>query len=480
MSEQNTADNWRLEDTGGDTLDQWKLQEAEQNQAEQWQLQRTRTDEVGWQPVEYERQGARRGSWLLPLLVGLALVAVFAYGVWIGLGTLGITDISSLIAPVQTEPTPPEAVAAAALDATATAVAAAPTEAPTTTATVAPTDTPAPVPSPTAEPLKVEQQIVRITNQYGVNARREPSTEGELVQVLQQGQEFVVTEDRGDGWLQVALSSAELVWISSDFAEKRSELVPLEIANQRRAALNLPPLTAADAYTDTSGTAVAVAATPTVATQPITSTLPGVETGAITDTAPTTTTPPLTSTLAVTSPAPSLVTAITGTVSITAGLNARSEPTTTAQAVVLLNGGAVLTITGRSADSQWLQVRLDDGTLAWVFAEFVEISPTSTPAPVATPGATTPVTTTTGTTGTNPTEGASASVKSLSGANARLSPDRTASSAEVIAYDTVLAVRGRTANNEWLQVEYQGELLWVLVSTVSLSTDLAGLPVVTP
>lgn len=45
MSEQNTADNWRLEDTG-DTLDQWKLQEAEQNQAEQWQLQRTCTDEV--------------------------------------------------------------------------------------------------------------------------------------------------------------------------------------------------------------------------------------------------------------------------------------------------------------------------------------------------------------------------------------------------------------------------------------------------
>lgn len=476
MSEQNTADNWRLEDTG-DTLDQWKLQEAEQNQAEQWQLQRTRPDEVGWQPVDYERQGTRRGSWVLPLLVGIALVAVFAYGVWIGLGTLGITDISSLIAPVQTAPTP-EPVAVAAQDATA---AAAPTEAPTATATVAPTNTPPPLPSPTPEPLKVEQQIVRITNQYGVNARREPSTEGELVQVLQQGQEFVVTEDRGDGWLQVALPSAELVWISSDFAEKRSELVPLEIANQRRAALNLPPLLATDAITDTADTAVAVAMTPTVATQPITSTQTVSETAAITDTAPTTVTAPLTSTLVVTTPAPVVVTAITGTVIITAGLNARSEPTTTAQAVVLLNGGTVLTITGRSADSQWLQVRLDDGTLAWVFAEFVEISSTSGPAPVASPDATTPLTTSVPTTTTATTgEGISASVKSLSGANARLSPDRTAQSAEVIAYDTVLAVRGRTTNNEWLQVEYQGELLWVLVSTVSLSTDLATLPVVTP
>lgn len=59
-------------------------------------------------------------------------------------------------------------------------------------------------------------------------------------------------------------------------------------------------------------------------------------------------------------------------------------------------------------------------------------------------------------------------------------PTAPRESADVIAYDTVLAVRGRTANNEWLQVEYQGELLWVLVSTVSLSTDSAALPVVTP
>lgn len=476
MSEQNTADNWRLEDTG-DTLDQWKLQETEQNQAEQWQLQRVRSEEVGWQPVDYERQSARRGSWALPLLVGLALVAVFAYGVWIGLGTLGITDISSLIAPGQSESTP-AAVAAADLDATATAMAAAPTAEPTATATIAPTDTPPPAPSPTPEPIKVEQQIVRITNQYGVNARREPSTDGELVQVLQQSQEFVVTEDRGDGWLQVALPSAELVWISSDYAEKRSELVPLEIANQRRAALKLPPLTAADAFTDTEGTAVAAIPTPVVGTQPITGTQAMTETASVSDTTPTTPTESLTNTPVLTAPAPSLVTAITGTVNITAGLNARSEPTTTAQAVILLNGGDVLTITGRSADSQWLQVRLADGATAWVFAEYVDISTTSVPAPLAAPGASTPVTPTTGTGSTS--GGASASVKSLSGANARLAPDRNAESAKVIAYDTVLTIRGRTANNEWLQVEYEGQLVWVLVSTVSLSADLATLPVVTP
>lgn len=480
MSEQNTADNWRLEDTG-DTLDQWKLQETEQNQAEQWQLQRTRPGDVGWQPVDYERQGVRRGSWVLPLLVGLALVAVFTYGVWIGLGTLGIADISSLLAPVQTAPTPPQAVAVAEQDATATAAAATPTTAPTATATVAPTNTPLPTPSPTPEPLKVEQQIVRITNQYGVNARRQPSTEGELVQVLQQGQEFAVMEERSEGWLQVVLPPSDLVWISSEFVDKRSELVPLEVVNQRRAAVGLAPLTAADAFTGTHTTAVAVALTSTVPTQPITGTQPITEVVAVTDTTPTTATQPLTT------PAPSAVTAITGTVNITAGLNARSAPTTTAQAVILLNGGTVLTITGRSADSQWLQVRLADGTLAWVFAQYVDISPTSASAPVATPGATTPVTTsvTTTTTGTTvgttpPAGGASASVKSLSGANARLAPDRNAESFAVIAYDTVLAVRGRTANNEWLQVEYEGQLVWVLVSTVSLSTDLATLPVVTP
>lgn len=475
MSEQNTADNWRLEDTG-DTLDQWKLQEAEQARVAQWQLQRTQYGDPSWQPVDYERQPARRGSWLLPLLVGLALIAVFAYGVWIGLGTLGITNVASLWPSFQVVPTATPAGAAVSSVVVTTTVEATPTVAPIATATTAPTNTPELPPTPE---LKVEQQIVRITNQYGVNARREPTTEGDPMQVLQQGEEFLVIEEREDGWLQVALPSAELAWISSEFVESRTEQVLLEVANQRRTALGLPPLEASSALATTADGAVALVATATVVSQAITETTP------ITGTQPTTATQAVTNTAVLTGPvALGAGAEITGTVNITAGLNARSAPNTTAQPVVLLNGGTVLTITGRSADNEWLQIRLADNTVAWVFAEYVDIVAGVNASPVATPDATTapaPTSSTAVTTTNEPTgTGPSASVSSLSGANARLVPDRNTAAFDVIPYDVVLTVEGRTADNEWLQVEYEGQLVWVLVSTVSLNTDLASLPVVTP
>ena len=488
MSEQNTADNWRLEDSG-DTLDQWKLQETEQTQVAQWQLQGGRTDEVGWQPVDYERQ-TPRGSWVLPFLVGLALIAVFAYGVWIGLGTLGITNLSSALSFLQTAPTPTIA-AAVPTEPAAVAAALTPTTAPPT-ATVAPTATATPVVSPTPVLLKVEQQVVRVTNLYGVNARREPTTEGDPLQVLQQGQEFVVVDTGADGWLQIALPSAELVWITSEFVESRVESVLLDVVNQRRAALNLPPLDPSAAQPATPEESVALLATATAISQTVTGTQPITGTQAVTTTPPTTATQPTTVTEPVTATetpglpvVPVAAVEITGTVNITAGLNARSAPATTAQPVILLNGGTVLTLTGRSADSQWLQTRLADNTVAWVFAQYIDVSSPISTLPVAIPSATTapstPVTTTNAITGTGQTQQpATASVNSLSGANARLTPDRNAASSTVIPYDVVLTVLGRTTNNEWLQVEYQSQSVWVLVSTVSLNRDLATLPVVTP
>lgn len=481
MSDQNTADNWRLEESG-DTLDQWKLQETEQTQIGQWQLEGSQYGEAAWQPVEYERQLPRRGSWLLPLLVGLALIAVFVYGVWIGLGTLGITDFTAVLSSFQTVPTPTLEVAVAQVPATPIAEATATT---LPTATAVPTNTPEPSPSPTPAPLKVEQQIVRVTIDVGVNARREPSAEAELIEILPQNSEYLVTEARTDGWLQIALPSTELAWISSEFVESRSEQVLLEMANQRRTALNLPPLDASLAVTRTAEPVAAVpTATVMTATETLTGTQPvtGAQPATITQPIPTGVTP----TLPIT---PSSSVAITGTVNITAGLNARSTPTTTGLPVALLGGGVVIPIVGRSADGEWLQTRLDDGTEAWVFAQYIDVSE-SVVVPIATPGVLpplpsppTPITITTPVTETadQPVPGGvSASVSSLSGANARLAPDRTATSFAVIPYDIVLTVQGRTANNEWLQVEYQGQTVWVLVSTVSLTTDLTLLPVVTP
>lgn len=493
MSEQNTADNWRLEDTG-ETLEQWKLQETEQTQMAQWQLQRGRAAEAGWQPVDYERQTPRRGSWVLPSLVGVALVAVFAYGVWIGLGALGVTNLAnsfpgSLIG--ATTPTV-DAVAMAQVNADATATALAsvpPTLEPTATATMLPTNTPTPEPTATPEPPKVEQFIVRITAAGGLNGRREPSPAGEVAQVLPQGQEFVIMERRDDGWMQVALETKELLWISSDpeLVQLRSEMMPLDVVNERRAAVGLAPIAASTVATGTVATTVATAPT-TGGTFTATTALTGAT--EVTTTQAPTATEPLTPSIVVTQPTtPGVALVITGTVNITAGLNARSVPTTTGQPVALLGGGDVVTITGRSADSQWLQIRLADTTEAWVFAQYIDISNT----PVATPAPTTPITTTApltstsalttsgpsaGTTATGET--VSASVSSISGANARLTPDRNADSFRIIPYDTVLAVSGRSANNEWLQVEYENQPVWVLVSAVSLSADLASLQVVTP
>jgi len=420
---------------------------------------------------------------VLPLLVGLALIAVFSYGVWIGLGTLGITDfnIASLLPSLQTEPTPTVVAAVAPIGDTTPEAEIATTVAPTATADAVVETAPAtPVPSPTPAPLLVTEQIVRITNQYGINARREPSVDGELIRILEQGGEYLVIEARADGWVQIAMSATEQAWVSTEFVEIRAEEVLVEAANQRRAALSLPLLADTTAQPATPEQSAAISATATVTsqsmgTQTITGTQPITERGALT--------------------VPVAGVEITGTVNITAGLNARSAPVTNTLPIELLGGGVVITVTGRSADGAWLQARSDENAEIWVFSEYIDLAVAVDTLPIATPGvvpslpgATTAVTTTTDVTTTVPltdtagqsTEEPTASVSSLSGANARLAPDRNAGSFAVVPYNIVLPVLGRTANDEWLQVEYQGQSVWVLVSTVSLTVDLATLPIVTP
>ena len=109
MSRRNLADEWRLEEQDV-PADQWKLEPAEQNAIAQWQLR----DEAGgvdpneWQPVSYTRERREpRVNWVLPSLVGIALVAVIAYVAWIALERAG------LFGPVAPAPTPTSAAAVA-------------------------------------------------------------------------------------------------------------------------------------------------------------------------------------------------------------------------------------------------------------------------------------------------------------------------------------------------------------------------------
>ncbi|MDQ3247650.1 MAG: SH3 domain-containing protein, partial [Chloroflexota bacterium] len=186
---------------------------------------------------------------------------------------------------------------------------------------------------------------------------------------------------------------------------------------------------------------------------------------------------------------------ITATITISTGLNARSAPAINATVVTLLPNGARYRAISRSEDNQWVQVRLVDGSAAWVFAQYVSLDgaisslPLASPAGSATITGTLVPTTTVTLTGTRPItapttagDNVSATVSSLSGARARTLPDRTAPELGIFPFEAVLLpVQGRSADNEWVQIEIEpGQLAWMLTSAVRISVDLATLPVVTP
>lgn len=477
MSDQNTVDNWRLEESGK-TRSQWTLEETEQNRLSQWELQDEYQEEVAWQPVEYERDVNSRqgGGWVLPSLVGLALLAVVAYGAWIGLTRLPSNMIGSWlpIANVATPTSAAESVAATGQTAdTPTPTVAVITEQPT--ATPEPTLPPAATPTVAVPvPLLVEQQFVVISAQYGVNARPEPSTEGDAIEILEQGEEFLVIDTQED-WLQIMLpfvdQPSQLVWISADpqFVTLRSEEVDLATANARRAQAGMPPLeeNAGLPTTPSEGdTEIALAPTPTPEEEPV------IEDGTV----PTDTT-------AIFIPAPDdppvAEVEVAGTVNIAAGLNARRTPDTNGELVALLENSSSLSFTGRTADSTWLRTALENGDTVWVFAEFITIAGDVATLPVVVTDSVAPPDT-----AETPDEAtsvsATASVTSLLGAGIREAPDPTAVAISTAVYDNVLTVTGRSEDNQWLQIDLDGQPGWVSIAAVELSVDIETLPVVVP
>ena len=56
------------------------------------------------------------------------------------------------------------------------------------------------------------------------------------------------------------------------------------------------------------------------------------------------------------------------------GSNARTEPSTTAETAAFVPGGAELPALGRSADSNWVQVELEDGSTAWIFTGSITLN----------------------------------------------------------------------------------------------------------
>ncbi len=478
MSDQDITNKWRLEDTG-ETQDRWKLEDAEQQALQRWQLQDERQSETPWQPVDYTRDGGGAGNWLLPSLVVIAFVAVVAYIAWIGLtraGVLTTTPPAGSVAEANNTPGTPADVSgnSASTGAPTATVTIAATEPPVETPTVAPTDTPAPTPTV----AQIEQQFVSVNDPAGVNARSAPDTTAAVVKLLEPGQRVLIVDQNND-WIQVALAKDTLAWVKAEFVERSSQLISLDEANQRRAELGLPPLASPPP-------------SPAASTE-VTNTVASTTTTGVTA-APNTT-------------APTVSASLTATISSTGGLNARISPSTTATTVKLLADGARYKATGRSADDQWLQVVLEDGTNAWVFAEFVRVSGNvaELPVPTAATGATGVITRSTtlsstpalsgfagvtATVNTTPVPtragnaagtGATATVSNLAGANTRATPDRTAKVLTLFPFEAVLPAIGRSADNQWVEVRLEdGQTAWMLTSAVKLSTDIATLPVANP
>lgn len=443
--------NWQLEE-GGEPLEQWKLQDTEQ-EIGHMQLQPTATGKE-WQPVEYQRPPGKSGrNWVLPSVVIVALLVALGYVGYVSINRLGLGDLTSGFgAPAET-PTPDAA--------TGEAVAAAPTDAPTAAPTLTaepptPTATALPEPSPTAALVSVRSGTVN--DSAGVNARREPSTEAEIIRLLNNAERVTVVRQEGE-WLQVILSDNQPAWVSAAFIDQAvGEQMTYDAWNAILAAAGLPPVTPEGAAGDAAAVATPVA-------------LAGVP--------------------------------VNVTVTADPGATVRLEPATEAQVVgdALLN--TVLVATARTDAADWLLVTLPDGRRGWILSGLILADGDATTLPVQpadvllTAGVLSAATATPAAalgalvievsgavpaapyTNTIPLSGQAIAISDTLGVNARTAPTLTGTILSVLPNGAVLPAIGRSQDNLWVQVELpDAQLAWVFREAVNVSANLDDAPVV--
>ena len=520
MNGKPTDRRWQLQEAEGRGK-QWNLLDSEQDLDDRWQLQPdneyTNEDGYNWQPIDAlpeERGGGV--NWVLPSLVLVAVLAVAGYVAVTGLDSIGLggLNLGALFPGTQTGVAAnPAADGSGEPEVTNDGQAAlAATELPPTPTIVAPTPTETLLP-PTATPLPVlEKRVAIVREQYGVNARSEPSTVGDPVEVIAQGTQLPIwdaqTNSEGD-WFQISLANQSLAWISASFVDVTSSSVSYDEMNNVRQQYGQPLLP-----TPTSPAPVADAAAVSPGennTQPVTDSVDANPTAA---------------------PISDATLSVSAAISSPLGLNVRTEANATATAITLLADSLTFPVVGRSEDGAWLQLQLPDGTLGWAAAQFLRVSGDAAQLPVggvssaplvATPVATetepitattpittsdalttsdaiptsTPLTTTatapltgtaalTGTsnlTTTTPTTAtataATASVTYLGGARLRQDAKEDSSDLSVLDFATEVKVIGATADGAFLKVELaDGTQGWVTPNTVELNVPIESLPVV--
>ncbi|GIV76005.1 MAG: hypothetical protein KatS3mg050_0399 [Litorilinea sp.] len=471
MTKEPSSENWQLQESD-DADDRWKLQESEQKALGQWELQQLEAPSRDWQPVEYAREPEPRRNWLLPAVVVVALLAVLAYGafmLWPRLFPATPEQTPAALTPapaqetaVQAETTPggvtPEAV---------------PTQAPAVTApTAVPTQPPQPTPPPPT-PATVEVEFATVISPVGVNARQAPDTNAEVLRILLEGERYLVLGTAGadNSWLELFLNetplaegqtiSGTVAYAAADFLAREPDALPAPVYDAVLAYLGRTPTAEVPAE---------------IAAPEATPETPLAETGA----------EPV---------------GLTVTVSVTAGLNARSAPSTESEIIQLLENGTTLTPVARSADGQWIQVVLDGGREAWLFREFLTTNGDLDALPIAGAGAEvapTPALTTTApvassqviTTGFVPpapftntysVDAPVVAVTSAGGVNARATPSTEASVITQIPQGAALTAVGRSADDAWIQIQLPGgATAWVARAVVLSTPAVNGLPVVEP
>ncbi|MCB0045212.1 MAG: SH3 domain-containing protein [Caldilineaceae bacterium] len=199
--------------------------------------------------------------------------------------------------------------------------------------------TDAATPAATEAATDADGVTARIDSAVGLNARSEPSTDGEVVMIVPEGTELPVTAVSDDGeWVEVTLEDGRSGWLTVEFVTITGDLAGLE-----QGAVEPTP-------------------EPATATEPITGTT------ALTDT----TTVTGTSTVTDTQPQPDVDPMVS--IDNLLGATARSAPDTGADSIATLARGTELPALGRSTDDEWVQVELEDGTEAWLFAGAVSLN----------------------------------------------------------------------------------------------------------
>ncbi|BCX02137.1 MAG: hypothetical protein KatS3mg053_0075 [Candidatus Roseilinea sp.] len=165
-------------------------------------------------------------------------------------------------------------------------------------------------------------------------------------------------------------------------------------------------------------------------------------------------------------------------------VNVREQPDLTARLLGQINKGQSVPVRGRNADGTWYQINFPAGPdgAGWVYAPVASVTGVTTTLPVVTPSASiSPA----ATMPTNPAGLKPPFVKLKAGqdfANVRTGPDTAFQKVGELRATGVnaAAVKGKSANGQWWQIEFAGApggVAWVFSQLVDLTGDAATIPV---